>query len=103
MEQKNKIIDLQKKLDNINNVNSNYENINKNLEKIIDEKDDSKNVFILEKDMVSVNFISTDNILHYSIPCVNNNIFAEIEEKLYEKFPQYRETNNYLLYKKKMF
>ena len=93
-EQKNKIIDLQKKLDNINNVNSNYENINKNLEKIINKKEnDSKNVFILEKDMVSINFISTDNTLHYSIPCVNNNIFAEIEEKLYKKFPEYRETN----------
>ena len=47
--------------------------------------------------MMSVNFISSDQKVHYSIPCLNNNTFAEVEEKLYKQFPEYRETNNQFL------
>ena len=36
--------------------------------------------------MICVNFVSMDSKIHYAIPCVGNNIFAEIEEKLYQKF-----------------
>ena len=43
---------------------------------------------------MSVNFISADQQVHYSIPCTPNNTFAEVEEKLYKQFPEYRETNN---------
>ena len=48
--------------------------------------------------MMCLNFISTDSTLYYSIPCFSNDIFAEIEEKLYQKFPIYREKNNSFLY-----
>ena len=41
-----------------------------------------------------VNFISMDQRVHFSVPCLYNNTFAEVEEKLYKKFPEYRETNN---------
>ena len=44
--------------------------------------------------MMCVNFISTDQNVHYSVPCIPSNIFAEVEEKLYKEFPEYRETNN---------
>ena len=54
-----------------------------------------ENNLINKNEMMCINFISTDSTLHYSIPCVNNDIFVEIEEKLYEKFPKYRETSNY--------
>ena len=47
--------------------------------------------------MMSVNFISTDQNVHYSVPCVKTNTFAEVEEKLYQKYPEYRETNNNFL------
>ena len=46
---------------------------------------------------MSVNFISTDQNIHFSNPCTFNDIFAEIEEKLYRQFPKYRETNNHFL------
>ena len=49
--------------------------------------------------MISVNFISTDDKIHYSIPCLSTDIFAEIEEKLYKKYPEYRDNNNGFLYK----
>ena len=43
-----------------------------------------------------VNFISTDQNVHYAVSCLKNNTFAEIEEKLYQQYPKYRETNNNL-------
>ena len=47
--------------------------------------------------MMSVNFISSDQTVHFSVPCIKTNTFAEVEEKLYKQYPQYRETNNTFL------
>ena len=47
--------------------------------------------------MMSINFISMDSSLHYSVPCIKTDVFAHIEEKLYKKFPKYKETNNTFL------
>ena len=47
--------------------------------------------------IMTVNFISADSRVHFAVSCVYNNTFAEIEEKLYQKFPKYRETNNKFL------
>ena len=44
--------------------------------------------------MMCINFISTDQNLHYAVPCIKTDVFAHIEEKLYKKFPKYKETNN---------
>ena len=41
-----------------------------------------------------VNFILADKELNFAIPCKKNDVFAEVEEKLYKHFPKYRETNN---------
>ena len=41
-----------------------------------------------------VNFISSDKNINYAVTCLKTNTFAEIEEKLYKQYPQYRETNN---------
>ena len=56
-----------------------------------------KNNNINFDDFMVVNFISTDQNLHYAIKCISSNTFAEVEEKLYQQFPQYRETNNNFL------
>ena len=53
--------------------------------------------FIDFNDIQIVNFISSDSKVHFAIKCVKNNTFAEIEEKLYRKYPEYRETNNTFL------
>ena len=45
-------------------------------------------------DIMVVNFISQDSTVHCGIKCLQNDIFAEIEEKLYQKFDNLRETNN---------
>ena len=42
-------------------------------------------------------FLQIDQNVHFSIPCLKTNTFAEVEEKLYKQYPQYRETNNTFL------
>ena len=51
------------------------------------------------EEIMCINFTSSDQKINYSLPCAGNNIFAEIEEKLYKEYPEYRETNNYFLQK----
>ena len=45
-------------------------------------------------DIIVVNFISTDQNINYGIKCLKTDTFAEVEEKLYQKYGEYRETNN---------
>ena len=106
-QQKLTISELQNYLNNYNNIINNLnKNIN-NYKNIISEKDIELNNYKSQlnnniipnnkfyiNDMMSVNFISSDQTVHFSVPCLKTNTFAEIEEKLYKQYPQYRETNN---------
>ena len=47
--------------------------------------------------MMCVYFTSSDQNIHYPIPCINTDEFSEVEEKLYKQYPEYRETNNYFI------
>jgi len=42
-------------------------------------------------------FTSTDQKVNRAIPCIDSDLFAEVEEKLYKEYPEYRETNNCFL------
>ena len=63
------------------------------------EKNKMKNN-IIEKpkydinDIMVINFIIMDSTVHYGIKFLPNDIFAEVEEKLYKKYDNLRETNN---------
>ena len=106
-EQKLKIQELQTQLNTYNNDINNLNHNIKNYQNIINQKDielnnlknqllsnnNSNNYFNLNE-MMCVNFISGDQQIHYAVPCLKSNTFAEVEEKLYQKFPVYRETNN---------
>ena len=50
--------------------------------------------FVSLDQMTCIYFTSTDQKVHLPIPCIKTDIFAEVEEKLYKEFPEYRETNN---------
>ena len=50
-------------------------------------------------DIISVHFISSDQNINCPIKCLKNDTFAEVEEKLYQKYQEYRETNNKFLSK----
>ena len=108
-QQKLTINELQNKLNNYNNTINNLNNDINNYRNIISKKDIELNNYKSQlnnnipnnkfyiNDMMSVNFISSDQTVHFSVPCLKTNTFAEVEEKLYKEFPQYRETNNTFL------
>ena len=107
-QQKLTIQELQNKLNNYNNTINNLNNDINNYKNIISKKDlelnnlksqlnnninKVQNKFYFNE-MMCVNFISMDQNVHYAVPCIKTNTFAEVEEKLYQQYPQYRETNN---------
>ena len=49
-------------------------------------------------DIMVVNFLSTDQNIRCGISCLPDDTFAEVEEKLYKKFDNFRNTNNILLF-----
>ena len=106
--QKLKIQELENKLNTYNNTIINLNNNITNYQNIINQKDIelnnlrtqllSNNNNIINNfnlnEMMCVNFISGDQNVHYAVPCLKSNTFAEVEEKLYQQYPAYRETNN---------
>ena len=50
------------------------------------------------EEVISTLFISSDQKIMYSIACKNTTPFVKVEEKLYEEYPEYKETDNYFLY-----
>ena len=108
-QQKLTINELQNKLNNYNNI---INNLNKDINNnIISKKDIELNNYKSQlnnnnnipnnnvnfNEIMCVNFISSDQIVHYAATCLKTNTFAEVEEKLYKQYPQYRETNNTFL------
>ena len=69
---KNQIYDLKSKLDN-------------------DKKEELKDDL---NDIMFLNFISTNSFIYCEIKCSPNDIFAEVEEKFYKIYSNYRSTNN---------
>ena len=109
-QQKLTIDELQNKLNINTNIINNLNNTINNYQNIINQKDIELNNFRAQlnnniniqknvnfDDIMCVNFISSDQNVHYAASCLKTNTFAEIEEKLYKQYPQYRETNNTFL------
>ena len=46
---------------------------------------------------MSIIFISIDEAIHYPIICKKNQLFCVLENLLYEKFPEYKESENYFI------
>ena len=47
--------------------------------------------------LMTIIIISGDQTVHYSIICKNTQKFTEIEHNLYQKYPEYLESENYFL------
>ena len=59
------------------------------------EKNKNNKKLIDFNDILAINFISTDQKINkYPISCVKTDRFAEIEERLYQEFDEFRDTNN---------
>ena len=52
----------------------------------------------MEENLMTINIKSVNQTIHYSIICKNTDNFSRIENCLYEKYPNYKKTNNYLLF-----
>ena len=68
------------------NLKSKLQNLDKNNKKSVDYED-----------ILFVHFISSDQNINCPIKCLKTDTFAEVEEKLYQKYQEYRETNNNFL------
>ena len=78
-----------------------------NLKQIIIQKDKeinklqsklSKNKEYMD-DIMVINFLFTEQYIRCGISCLSEDTFAEVEEKLYQQFNEFRDTNNILLFK----
>jgi len=93
---------------NLENKDKENTSVINNLRSAIREKDDKilnlklkiKNIESFNKtsfnndDIISVYFISSNQNINCPIKCLKTDTFAEVEEKLYQKYQEYRETNN---------
>ena len=87
---------------NINEINKLFQTINQKDNQIRElqlkfQKIEKKNVSM--SDIMVVNFVSMDQSIRTGIPCLAEETFAEVEEKLYQIYEEYRNTNNILLFK----
>ena len=53
--------------------------------------------YVNYNDIMVVNFISGDGRINHGIKCLKSDTFAEVEEKLYQIYDEYRETDNIFL------
>ena len=54
----------------------------------------TKDKYVKLDDIMVINFTSTDSSINYGIKCVATDTFAEVEEKLYQIYDEFRNTNN---------
>ena len=102
-EDKNIIHELSEKLKFLNknlNNNINKEKYNELLEEIRIKDNIISNYPIKLSEgekLISVIFVSLDQKVHYSVICKNTDKFNIIENKLYEEYPEYLESENYFI------
>ena len=61
------------------------------------QKNNKNKIYV--DDMMVVNFMSVDQSINTGIACTAENTLAEVEEKLYQMYNEYRNTNNILMHK----
>ena len=113
MKLNSELINSKKIINDFNNIQENnqeYIKMINNLNKLIQVKNNEINdlkMKLIDKgknnrlvnydDIFFVNFISKDEKISCGIKCLKTDTFAKVEEKFYEKYPEYRETNNQFL------
>ena len=100
--------DLQISQQNITNFTDKIQNLKVELKNKEKELNDMKNNLVNNGNVkqyvdfnkiVVINFMSGDGVINnIGIKCLKTDTFAEVEEKLYKTFDEYRETNNVFLH-----
>ena len=106
--EKIKVKELNKKIKKYENSNNNNLKIineleiqlnSKNLEiNNLKENNDKNKITSIKsgEEIIAICFISVNEDIHRPIPCKKTDIFAKIEEKLYDEFPEYKDYNIFL-------
>ena len=111
---KYKLTQSQVTIESLNNQNINsYQNINEindlkqeikslkfELEKL--KEKNQEEILVNRNNIMNVHFMSTDQVINYAVTCLNTDTFADVEEKLYLKYEEYRETNNSFVFNGKI-
>ena len=58
------------------------------------KNNNTKDNYVKLDDIMVINFTSTDSSINHGIKCVVTDTFAEVEEKLYQIYDNFRDTNN---------
>ena len=78
-----------------NELNLKIKEINDLKMELENEKKKNKKIFVDFDDIMVIYFTSTDQIINnHGIKCLKTDTFASVEEKLYQDFEEFRETNN---------
>ena len=64
----------------------------------IGNDDDLLNEIKPGEKIIAALFISSDQKITYAISCKNTTPFVRIEEKLYEEYPDYKDTENHFIH-----
>ena len=81
----------------MNDINIGMNNLNMNMMNNINMQGNFPNNFnrLVDYDnIIVIQFTSTDQKIQRGIKCLPSHKFAEVEEKLYQIYPEYRTTNN---------
>lgn len=82
-----------------NNIINNLNDLIKMKDNLINElriklqKNGNNNQPVNFKDIMVINFVSTDQKISCGIQCLKTETFAEVEERLYQQYEEYREKN----------
>ena len=71
--------------------------INKNIKQNIVQKEEINDLPEDENSPISIRFISEDNLIDFSLTCKLNDIFSDIEKKLYDKYPKLKNKGCYFI------
>ena len=98
---KNIICNKDKEIINLKNIIVSKESEIMNLKLQLQNNNVNKQLFNID-DVMVINFYSEDKNINYGIKCLKTDTFAEVEEKLYQKYPDYRNTNNNFVAKERI-
>ena len=88
----------EKTIESLNQLFNKINELNNIKNRVNNNNDDLVNVINPGEKTIAALFISSDEKIQYAISCKNTTPFVRIEEKLYEEYPEYKETDNYFLH-----
>jgi len=97
--EKDNLINIYNKLnENKNIINNNINNYIDKIKELEKEIEKYKNYCLLPGEkLITIKFISTDKIINFETFAKNTDFFSKLECSLYEKYPKYKDSENYFL------